>query len=638
MKIKVLDKKTAELIAAGEVVENPSCVVKELIENSVDSGATKITVEIKNGGKEYIRITDNGCGMSKEDAETAFVRHATSKISTADDLFNINTLGFRGEALASICAVSKTQLITKEESSQTGTDILVEGNELIYKKECGCANGTTVVVRELFYNTPARLAFLKKDSTEAALISTVVQNAAISNPQIAFTFIKDGAEALYTAGDGKLMSVIYSLFGKFFASSMLEVEFTSGSTEVSGYISKPVYSKANRNMQLFFVNSRSIKSKLFSAALEDGYRGSVMGGKFPACVLNVKINPKDVDVNVHPQKAQVKFSDEPLMFNIICDAVKSTLDKDSGRVEMTIDSPKEAKNDFIEDFFFKTPSTPQENKAQTVIPKVEINAQEYVKPNTLHSDGIGVIGNDLGIAWNVLKKEDIKEIREKESFEKPVVSAPIVKEEPLIEINKQTQLELEQKEKEFSDPYIVTGELFSTYIIAQNSEKALIIDKHAAHERIIFEQLKSREDGFESQVLLEPITLNLSKTESEALLSNKEKLQSLGFYIDEFGFGTVIVREVPELMEYSDIESAISEIAQKLVRGATNLADLKVRDDILHSVACKAAIKAGYYTSEKEKQELVNKVLEYENVKYCPHGRPIAVELTKTKLEKMFKR
>ncbi len=595
-KINVLDKHTSELIAAGEVVERPASVVKELVENSIDAGATLIVAEIKNGGLSYIRITDNGCGMSENDAKTSFLRHATSKIHNKDDLQSINTMGFRGEALAAISAVSKIELFTKEKGAQNGTKISVEGGDILSISPAGCPDGTTIVVKDLFYNTPARLAFMKKDSTEASYIALILDKLALSNPHISIRFIKEGKEDLFTAGDNKQLSVIYSVYGRDFANGLLETKYSYNDITIKGYISKPLNVRPNRNMQVFFVNGRVIRSRLLMAALEQGYKNSIMTGKFPCCVLNIKVNLKKVDVNVHPSKQEIKFSNEKDIFDALYFTVKNVLENDLGRKEIQL---KNVNPVLVTDTF---------------------KADEPINQNTQRL--FNLLDN--------MKTDDNFSVKQNDEITSQVNSFKSQ------EYSNNTNVKVEIEDQPIID-FLVIGQAFNTYIIVQEGQSILFIDKHAGHERIIYEELKNNDNEANSQILLSPIVVNLPKDHCEFVMNNIGEFENLGFSLEDFGNGSIIIREVPLILPESEIEGAIMELAG-IIKHNKGCINLKVKDEILHSVACKAAIKGGSLMSEFEQNSFVRMLLSMPDIKYCPHGRPIIVEMTRYQLEKMFKR
>lgn len=584
-KINVLPKNIAELIAAGEVVERPGAVIKELVENSMDAGATKITVEIKRGGILYMSVTDNGHGILREDVPTAFCRHATSKISSATDLDAIYTLGFRGEALAAISSVSKTEIITRTATEQEGTRCVVEGGVQTVLEDVGCDKGTIITVRDIFYNTPARMKFLKSDVTEANNIAAIIDRMALSHPEIAFRFIRDGKTVLTTSGDGNLNNVIYSVLGREFAASLIPADDTVDGVKVTGMVCKPVYCKQNRNGEFFFLNGRLIRSNTAMAALEQAYKNSAMVGKFPCCVLFLTVPPETVDVNVHPAKTEVRFSDERKIFNAVYYTVKNALTKGDTRPEIKI---KPSFNPYAPVYSEKSEQT------EIVIPKSKPQTQNLV-------------------------------------FESPKFELPIVKETATKAVKEEIKIEQPQNKCEIR--YI--GQAFNTYVIAEMEGEIYFIDKHAAHERMIYNSLKKNSEIM-MQELLTPLALTLTKEEYIAIINNTELLLGAGFDTEDFGNGTVLVRAVPAVLKGEDVNLLISEIADTLA--TCNNANAERIDDIFHTVACKAAIKGNKYTSDYELKLLAEKVLCDETVMYCPHGRPVAFKLTKKELEKYFGR
>ncbi len=600
--IKVLPRNIAELIAAGEVVERPGAVIKELVENSVDAGATKITVEIRRGGILYMSVKDNGCGIAREDVPTAFQRHATSKISTAEDLDAIYTLGFRGEALAAISAVSKTEIITRTQNESEGTRCVVEGGVQTALEEVGCDEGTMIVVRDIFYNTPARMKFLKSDVTEANNIAAIIDRMALSHPEISFRFIRDGKQVLATNGDSNLCNVIYSVLGREFAASLIPAEDTIEGIRVTGMVCKPVYCKQNRNGEFFFLNGRLIRSNTAMAALEQAYKNSAMVGKFPCCVLFINVPPETVDVNVHPSKTEVRFSDERKIFNAVYYTVKNALAKGDTRPEIKI---KPTFNPY-QPVFTK--------KAEQI--RVPVKAEEKIVTQRV-------------IPATPPKNQMV--------LESPKLEFPTVyekKDEPQLEVTIQKAVTKEtevQAKKEVR--YI--GQAFNTYIVAEVEGELYFIDKHAAHERLLFDELK-KEQSIDIQELLTPLTVTLTKEEYSAVISNSDTLLSAGFDIEDFGGGSVVIRAIPAVLRQEDIGLLIGEIAEMLsVSGSAEVSRL---DDIFHTVACKAAIKGNKYTTDYELTALAEKILGGSDVMYCPHGRPVAFKLTKKELEKYFGR
>ncbi len=638
-KINVLPKQLAELIAAGEVVERPASVVKELLENSIDAGASSVTVEIKNGGISYIRITDNGCGISKEDIRNAFVSHATSKIATPDDLNSILTLGFRGEALASVSAVARVEVLTKAADNEIGTRYVIESGEEILLDDAGCPNGTTMIVRDLFYKTPARMKFLKKDVTEANAVAGVIDRIALSHPEVSIRFIREGKQVLVTSGRGDLLTCIREVFGKEFSNDLIPAEFSGQGIKVSGFVSKPFASRPNRNMQFFFLNNRLIKTGTGSAALTEGYKNSIMVGKFPSCVLNIEINPSLVDVNVHPAKTEVRFSDERLIFNAVFCACKNAL--------AVGDTPKQVKE--IAKDYYKEPIKPAQQlkithvsepkkdfwqhvpvkRAEEVIqksepPKVKINFAQP-KPVEVREEP----------TRTVTVNSPIEEIKSEDKIPDILLNSPskVSVSEPCVPQAKQEIPKTDFKEEDFS----LVGEAFKTYIICEYCGKMVIIDKHAAHERIIYEKLKKESGARTPQLLLIPVTVTLSKEEYSAVLENLELINQAGFEAEDFGNGCIIVRECPMELSVDDVADVMCEIAGRFVEKKQDVAFEKM-DWIFHSVACRSAIKAGNFTSRLEMERFAKQLLSMPDIRYCPHGRPVLIEMTQRELEKNFGR
>ncbi|MCH5352401.1 MAG: DNA mismatch repair endonuclease MutL [Acutalibacter sp.] len=621
-KIQVLDKQIAELIAAGEVVERPSSVIKELVENSMDAGATVITVEIRRGGTTFMRVTDNGCGISPEDVPTAFLRHATSKITRQDDLDSIMTLGFRGEALASISAVSHVELLTKAAGEQSGVRYVCGGEEEPRMEEAGCPEGTTIIIRDLFYNTPARMKFLKKDSTEGNSIAGVLDKLALSHPEISFRFIRDGKETLRTPGDNKLSSAIYGVYGKEFLSTLIPVEYEYEHVKVTGFISSPAGSRPNRSMQNFFINGRYIRSRTAMAALEEAYKGSIMVGKFPACVLHLSLSFGAVDVNVHPAKLEVRFVNERPVFDAVYHGVKSALNAG--------DKPKtmELKRPVVQPF-----APVQEKQEQVRFPEPPKTASGLPKPNmpiqrpvSFH-DSAPKEKSFHSFADRVLDQEP-KPLPERQS------TKGIVSEKP-----QQERQPAEQPKpivREFHSRII--GEAFGTYIIVEYSQDELMfIDKHAAHERLLYEKLKENSGNTEAQTLLSPVAVTLDKEEYSAVLARRDELFRAGFEVEDFGTGTVLVRSVPLLLDGGDAASAIMEIAGYLASFKKDFTTEHM-DWVYHNVACRAALKAGDVTKTEELIALAEELEQNPQVRYCPHGRPVYILLRRREIERQFGR
>ena len=629
-KINVLPKHLAELIAAGEVVERPASAVKELLENSIDAGADSVTVEIKNGGISYIRITDNGCGIAREDIRNAFVSHATSKIASPEDLNGIITLGFRGEALASVSAVAKVEVMTRTPEEQSGTRYVIENGEEKLLDDAGCPKGTTIIVRDLFSKTPARMKFLKKDVTEANAVAAVVDRIALSHPEVSVRFIREGKQTLITSGKGDLLTCIREVFGKEFSSGLIPAEYSSGAVKVSGFVSKPSESRPNRNMQFFFLNGRLIKTATGSAALSEGYKSSVMVGKFPSCVLNIEINPSLVDVNVHPAKTEVRFSDERVIFNAIFYACKNALSAG--------DAPKQIKE--ISKDFYKAPEKPPEQLKITAVPSPKNDFWQHIPKSepevkVTQYEPKPVSDNKSHVTAAVAFKSPEPEIVIEEKIEDILLNS-----QPKVEIAEPVASEVpvsEEKTGFCEEKFLLVGEAFKAYIICQYENKLIFIDKHAAHERIIYEKLKRESGERTPQILLLPVTVTLSKEEYSAVLENIELINQAGFEVEDFGSGCIIVRECPMELSADDVESVISEIAGRFIDKRQDVMFEKL-DWIFHSVACRSAIKAGDFTSRIEMERFAKQVLSMPDIRYCPHGRPVLIEMTQRELEKNFGR
>ena len=660
--INVLDKHVAELIAAGEVVERPASVIKELVENAIDAGAKHITVEIKNGGTTFMRVTDDGCGFLREDVKLAFLRHATSKVKEQDDLDHIATLGFRGEALASISAVSRLQLITKSAKEDTGTSYIIEGGEEKSFDDAGCPVGTTFVIRDLFYNIPARAKFLKKDVSEGNTVSNIVDKTALSHPEIAFTFVRDGKQALKTFGDGKLLSAIYAVFGREFATSLIPVDYQLDGITVSGYVSKPVNSRPNRNMQNFFINGRYVKSRTAMAALEEAFKGSIMVGKFPSCVLNLSLPFEAIDVNVHPSKIEVRFINERPVFDAVYHAAKSALLRHDDRKQAHFKDDSALREIRRSSTFnnaqavFRKPGPP---KVQPQIkPKDEFNPFsdiEFSKPNPkpkLQSlDDLHL--TDKKKPFDVYSKQAVKNTKREESYSKPRNQPlPLIQKpdtpKPAVIADKPKAEEIVVTEKPNSEPVVLyeqqkdelkyVGELFDTYIIVEKNQKEmLLIDKHAAHERIIYEKLKAEKAGSSAQLLLTPITVTLGKSEYDAAINHLDMFSDCSFEVEDFGNSTLLVRSAPQYIEAAEVADCITEMADYISMGKNDIFTEKM-DWFYHNVACRSAIKAGHKNSAQELIDIVKTLEENPQIRYCPHGRPICIVMKKSGIERQFGR
>jgi len=634
-RINVLDKHVANMIAAGEVVENPASVVKELMENAIDARSGSVTCEIQNGGISYIRITDDGIGMTPQDAKTAFLRHATSKISKAEDLEGIATLGFRGEALAAISSVSKIDLITKPQAADMGVSLRVEAGNVIREGESGCPDGTTIIVRELFYNTPARMRFLKKDATEAANVENVVRACALAHPDVSIKFIKDGRDILHTPGDGLLKSCIYAVFGRDFANNMHEVETSERNIKISGFTCAPTASRGNRSLQFFFVNGRPVKSPLLSVALDNAYRERLMKGRFPTCVLNITLPLGSVDVNVHPAKTEVKFASERDVFDVVYFGVKTALEKSERReiVPPKI-SVKPEPVDNITENQQKLETPPAKTQVAEFASKAAKAVEEAIKEEKKEDTFSELFPQKprtmlRSTQFGTYHTEPIK----KEEPKKEVLEENLPVEEPKTEELPEAEKPSEQKEVSFR----LIGEAMSTYIIVESGDSVFFIDKHAAHERIIFEKLQKTVGSPQSQMLLVPETVTLDKTLAAVLLERRDEVERVGFEIEDFGGGSVMVSAVPDGIDAKEGAIVLEEIAEILRTGARAKRP-DVLSEIMYSVACKAAVKAGQKNSPEELYALAERVLCEDDIRYCPHGRPVMLEYTKNELERKFKR
>ena len=703
-RINVLEKHVAELIAAGEVVERPSSVIKELVENSIDAGSTAITVEIKNGGTTFMRVTDNGCGIMREDVPNAFLRHATSKVLNEKDLDSIATLGFRGEALASVSAVAKVEILTCADNEDVGTSYTIEGGDEISFGDAGCPVGTTIIVRDLFYNIPARQKFLKKDVAEGNAVSLVMDRIALSHPEISFTFIRDSKQVLKTSGDGQLRSAIYSVFGREFANNLIDVDYELNGVRVTGFISTPSYSRPNRNMQTFFVNNRYVRSRTAGAAIDEAAKGSVMVGKFLCCVLNISMSFAAVDVNVHPAKIEVRFVNERPLFDAVYHGVKSALLKGDKRKEVVLDqvsqktavSPfaqfdlrskdmskpvvkqevKQSVTSYIPDLPKKTPDL---KKSVFVKPEPEVFVSSPTKSAPLYNRNISVADSQTKekisnvftmLDESITKRETVNIAIEKDELcevctdtdsssanvlptlvEESIVNADgkdrpfcesVTKESAVSEsivdsvadadTNEPVMLIEQSQQPEFK----FVGEAFRTYIIIEVDKELIFIDKHALHERIIYEQLRTSADNY-SQMLLVPVTVTLDKNEYSVVVENLDMFRECGFDVEDFGMPMILVRSAPQYITGEDISDTITEMAGYICDNKRDIRSEKM-DWIFHNVACRAAVKAGNSSSEAELRDLALKMLSDDTLRYCPHGRPVSITFKKSTIEKQFGR
>lgn len=631
-KIHVLDKHTAELIAAGEVVERPASVIKELFENAVDAGASVITVEIKNGGVTYMRITDNGCGIAREDVPIAFLRHATSKVRIEEDLDHIGTLGFRGEALASVAAVSRLTMQTCADGDTVGTQYVIQGGEEILCEDFGCATGTTIVVENLFYNVPARMKFLKTDMGEGNAVSGVMDKLALSHPEISVHFIRDGKDILNTSGDGDLHGCVYSVLGREFASSLLPVDYTLNGIHVYGFCNRIEKARSNRTMQYFFINGRYVKTRTGSAALEQAFKGSIMVGRFPTCVLYLELPVETVDVNVHPTKIEVRFMNEKPIFDVIYHGIRSAIDSQNTRKEISFTQHRSEKPTHEQLYMSQMIYSTKEEKTAETSPAEPPTFFKGVPDTPVHP---------MPSLSELLDEEKVVTDTEIPSFP-PIKSVDIHVEEDDAESDSKE----ETSEPELS-PIVTTvnpdtmavrfvGEIFKTYILAEMNGSLYLIDKHAAHERILYNKLRETEHT-DSQQLLAPVSVSLTSAEQEALLNARDALEKAGYEIDEFGDKEILVRAVPMMLSGEDITSLMEEIAGNLLSGKQTV-DVEHLDWLYHNTACRAAIKAGNHNQSMDLQLLAETVLHDDSLRTCPHGRPVCVELSQKEIEKQFGR
>ena len=676
--IQQLPPHLADLIAAGEVVERPASVCKELLENALDAGASAISTELERGGLTYIRITDNGCGIAPEQLPTAFLRHATSKLRRPEDLAAIGTLGFRGEALAAIAAVSRVDIFSRQTGADCGAMLHLEGGVPEAVTEAGCPDGTTVCIRDLFYNTPARMKFMKKDTAEGAAAAGVVTHLALSHPDVSFKLLRDGQEILHTPGDGQLLSAIYAALGRDFANSLLPVSGSGGAVRVEGFITKPLAGHGTRGRQLFFVNGRFVKSQLLAAAVEEAYRNRLLKGRFPGCVLHITLPVNEVDVNVHPAKTVVKFLSDKTVFDAVHYTVKDALDREGQP------APAEKKPFYqtmtAQDFRETTPAPqgvklpfvsgrpvgsagadrPTVNRFAPAAPTVQ-TPRETVQPAAAPQGDVWQVRDAApkagkaftvpsgreGVVYRITPPDAPEDSPAREQAAAETETAPAAAMPEAAGSNDTTlsapeaapvQQELEMPETADSGetPWRIAGEVLKTYIICEDGEQNVwLIDKHAAHERIRFDALKADPVPPMAQQLLTPAAVTLTAEEYGAVLESLDVLAGYGFLCEDFGDGAVLVREIPDYIRAEDAAATLEELARKLLLQRADPAG--ARDELLHTMACKSAIKAGMTTDAAELAALVWQV-QSGAVRYCPHGRPVAVQLRKYEVEKMFKR
>lgn len=675
--INILPKEVYSLIAAGEVVERPMSVVKEMIENSIDAGAKHITLEIKNGGTTYIRITDDGCGISKDDVRKVFISHATSKIAKSDDLNSIGTLGFRGEAMASVAAVAKVEMLTKTQAEEIGTRYEICGGEEVDFSPAGCPAGTTIIVRDIFFNVPARMKFLKKDVTEGNAVQGVADRIALSHPEISFRFIRDGKQVLLTSGNGDLKSTVYSVFGSDLSDTLIPVDYSLNSMRITGFVSRPHQSRKSRAMQFFFINGRLVKSATAMAALEQAYKNSIMVGRYPACVLNIEMDAALVDVNVHPAKTEVRFVNERPVFDLVYYGVKTAVEADNSVKEAAFHSDESGKNyKNLEKSSAKIDfGVKPEQPAQLKFGKARssdwslADSSEYTVHRRKESYGnpsdYKISSDSVFSAAETLHDDESKTVVAIDFSDSKESSSDVVYgggtdsktntsliENGGIDFDARNESRAESasepsggdevsivEQGEAMPEFKVVGEAFNTYIIVETENNLYYIDKHAAHERMNFERFKAdaRKSGIASQMLLVPVAVSLAPDEYDCIISNLNLLSKCGFAVEDFGSNTVIVRETPSLLDGDDAKDLILEIAQKLLEHKTDIEPDRM-DWIFHSASCRGAVKGGDYTSPQERELFVEKLLSMPGIKYCPHGRPVMIKVSKYEIEKQFGR
>lgn len=684
--IRVLDKHTAELIAAGEVVERPASVAKELLENAIDAGATQISLSIVRGGIQQLQISDNGSGIEAESIENAFIRHATSKISTADDLTRIHTLGFRGEALASIASVARVELLTKTDADEFAYCYRIEGGEPQGLEPGARGRGTTITVNDLFFNTPARMKFLKKDVSEGTFVADAVMHVALSHPEISFRFVRDGKQQFVTPGDGSLRSAAYAVLGREFSRDLLDLEGDNGVYKIKGLITPPRACRASRSAQHFYVNGRYVKNRTMMAGLENAYKGTLMQGRFPGAILMLDMPAELVDVNVHPAKTEIRFARESDVFDTVYRAVRSALTTPGSgecRFELGHKAPEEAETTVQAQPQPKAAAqTPPAAHVHAAVPQPQkhfstLSAAEYRALNKMTA---GVMPKPVpGLTVPVHQPEEISlesapvssesvldilpdlpdaapkaPVPEAKAIAEPApapsVPAPLpqpdetaLPEEREESIHALSALPAEGVEQTTFDPepaskpLRLVGEVFKTYIITERDGEMCLIDKHAAHERILFESLSRDYGNVPAQMLLMPVQVNMSAQEKLAILQNQELLQNAGIEAEDYGGPTVVVRAVPADVPVDDVADMLLELAGHLQNGAHDALREKT-EWVLHSIACRAAIKAGDKTNSEEMLVLAQKILDGTVPPFCPHGRPCVLKITRKELEKQFGR
>lgn len=623
-KIQVLDKRTIDKIAAGEVVERPASVVKELMENSMDAGAGSITVEIKEGGISYIRITDDGSGIGSEDLKVAFLRHATSKIRSAEDLESISSLGFRGEALSSISAVSRMEVITKTGNEMMGNRIVLEGGDVVKEEKTGAPEGTTMMVHNLFYNTPARRKFLKTPQTEASYIASLMERMSLSHPEIAFRFIVNGQTRLQTAGNGNLKDTLYRVFGREVLADCMEFQAQEGKLSVAGYIAKPALSRGNRNFEHFYVNGRYIKSRILSSAVEEAYKTFIMQHKFPFVVLYINVDPSQVDVNVHPTKMEVRFENEAAIYDLLLREIRKTLSNRDLIAHAPMSDTKEEERQHREQVRESVKPEPfEKNKLEELRRYVrqtspyEAKYKRPVQPTLEHREDKSVVPAAKPV-FQPEKEEIITDVKQQELF---------------------TEEEYHFLKPESVKEHRILGQIFDTYWLVEFKDSLYIIDQHAAHERILFERTMKSIDEKEasSQQLQPPMLLTLSQRERQLLAEYRDSFEKIGFSFEEFGGKDLIITAVPYNMFGIDDKELFLGMLDEL----SEFTGKQTPQVVLSKVAmmsCKAAVKGNQQLSEKEATEIIDELLTLDNPYHCPHGRPTIIEMKKSEMERRFHR
>ena len=658
--IQVLDQITIDKIAAGEVIERPASIIKELVENAIDAGASAVTVEIKEGGISFIRITDNGCGIPKGEVPLAFLRHSTSKIRSVDDLSTVASLGFRGEALSSIAAIAQVELITKTKDEVTGTRYRIEGGAEKSIEDTGAPDGTTFLVHQIFYNTPARRKFLKTPMTEASHVSELMTRLALSHPEVSIQFINNGQEKLHTSGNGKLKDIIYHVFGRDIANNLLETNERIDGIQVQGFIGKPIISRGNRNYENYFINGRYVKSNIIAKAIEDAYKDFTMQHKYPFTALHFTMDGTDLDVNVHPTKMELRFSNQQGVYNFIYNALKQTLSEPEliPRVELPEAKEVPVKAEKIVERKQEQPMTPVREERKTPVIEEEKNLDYFMKKmrervTAYHQQAVEVKPTPApsviqeNVNYEALPASQVAAVKQPVPEQRTVAKEPMPeqavapREEKSVVTEKQVDF-FEEKllTKKAAQEYKIIGQLFETYWLVEFHEQLYIIDQHAAHERVLYEKtlrgMKDRE--FTSQYLIPPIILNLSMHEGEALNTHMDIFTNIGFEIEPFGGDSYAIRAVPDNLFSIAKRELFTEMLDQLVDGIHSSLAPDIVAEKVASMSCKAAVKGNSRLSAAEVETLIGELLELENPYHCPHGRPTIIAMTKRELEKKFKR